>query len=665
MAKRAFVAEDAYRVKVVADPNLSPDGRRVAFVLAEADEENDRLTTAIWVVPADGSSPARRFSDGNADSCPRWSPDGRYLAFVSQSDGNPGGSCVRLAPLEGGSPLPLGELPGPASQLTWAPGSDRVAVVCTVGGDDPDTASAKDRNAPRTVRGLAARLDGRGWRDGRDHVVLVEVPTGEVRQLTRGEFDHATPSFSPDGALVAFASDRHRRRDDRQFRGDIWVTPVVGGPPRRLTDGRGRAAFPLFSPDGDTIVYCGTEDGDSWDEDSHLFSVPVDGKEPHSRVAPGTDRGVLLAPGAAPAPFSWLGPSEVAMLLADRGAVGLHRVRLGAPSASPIVTGDRQIDGFAASRSRRTVVFTSTWPDSPSEVYRCTLSGDAIMPLTSFNAELVDEVELAPVRRSSILRPDGTEVEYFTLRTRRRTGPRPLHLDIHGGPHGLWPVGKFLAFHQTIAAAGYVVLLPNPRGSASYGQQFTSACTGDWGGADCEDILACCDDLVARKVVDGDRMFLSGASYGGFMTSWIVGHTRRFRAATAVAAVIDQESFALTTDIPEFSLFAHGGSPWERRDEYEKRSPLTYLPEVTTPVLVVHWEGDVRVPVSQGEELYTGLRLLGKETALLRFPRGFHIVRTPSQAVEWVRRMLEWNGRHEPRPAKRGGRRRRRVASPR
>jgi dipeptidyl aminopeptidase/acylaminoacyl peptidase len=253
-----------------------------------------------------------------------------------------------------------------------------------------------------------------------------------------------------------------------------------------------------------------------------------------------------------------------------------------------------------------------------------------------------------------VVRPDGTEVEYFTiLPSDRAAHGLPLHVDIHGGPHAAWPSGHWLALHQSIAAAGYALVLPNPRGSTSYGQAFTSACVGDWGGGDCEDILDCCDDLIERGIADGGRMFVSGGSYGGFMTSWIVGHSDRFRAATAVAAVIDQTSMALTSEIPEFSLFQMGGTPWEQPDEYEKRSPLSYLPAVRTPVLVVHWEGDLRVPVSQGEELYTGLRLLGKEAELVRYPGGFHILRTPSQAVDWAKRLLAWNHQHDARSKRR------------
>ena len=200
---------------------------------------------------------------------------------------------------------------------------------------------------------------------------------------------------------------------------------------------------------------------------------------------------------------------------------------------------------------------------------------------------------------------------------------------------------------QALAAAGYAVILPNPRGSTSYGQAFASACTGDWGGGDCDDILACCDDLIERGVVDGGRQFVSGGSYGGFITTWLVGRTDRFRAAAAVAAVIDQRSLALTTEITEFDVFNMGGTPWSRPDEYDKRSPLKYLAAVKTPVLVIHWEGDLRVPIGQGEELYTGLRVLGKEAEFVRYPGGFHIQRTPSQAVDMCERILAWNRQYD------------------
>jgi dipeptidyl aminopeptidase/acylaminoacyl peptidase len=651
MAKRGFRPDDAYRLKTATDPDLSPDGRRVAFAIAETDQAKDRLCSSIWVAAADGSTPARRFTEGPADKSPRWSPDGRWLAYISVTDDEPDHAHVRLAPLDGGVPARLGDLPGPVSQLAWSPDSRRIVVVCRVGVPDRSQASPQERNAPRVPRGLAARLDGVGWQEGRRHLFLIEVGDGSVRQLTRGEFDHDDPSFSPDGTTIAFASDRHPRRDDRQFRGDAWVTSLAGGRPRRLTNGKGRAQFPVFSPDGKMIAFAGQED-DRWDADTCVFVVPADGSAAPERAAPDLDRPTVLWPGL-PAPLCWTGDRDLLMLVADHGAVRLHRARLGERRSREIVGGDILIDGLAARPGRRPIAFTASWPDRPSELLVTGVRGAEAVQLTGLNTEFLAEVELASVNRAVVVRPDGTEVEYFTLLpTDRPPQGLPLHLDIHGGPHASWPSGRWLAMHQAIAAAGYAVVLPNPRGSTSYGQAFTSACTGDWGGADCEDILACCDEEIERGVADGGRMFVSGGSYGGFMTTWLVGHTDRFRAATAVAAVIDQTSMALTTEIPEFSVFNMGGTPWKQASEYEHRSPLSYLPAVSTPMLVVHWEGDLRVPMSQGEELYAGLRLLGKKAELVRYPGGFHIVRTPSQAVDWCKRMLAWNAQHDARRAR-------------
>jgi dipeptidyl aminopeptidase/acylaminoacyl peptidase len=652
MAKRGFRPEDAFRLKTASDPDLSPDGRRVAFVVSAADEQEDRLRSSIWVAALDGSSAARSFTAGPTDTSPRWSPDGRWLAYISVAEGRPEDAHVRLAPLDGGVPSRLGDLPGPVSQIAWSPDSTRLVVVCRVGAPDRANAGAVERNAPRVVRGLAARLDGIGWQDGRRHLFLVEVDGGSARQLTRGEYDHDDPSFSPDGATVVFASDRHPRRDDRQFRSDAWVMPAGGGRPRRLTNGKGLVAFPLFSPDGKQVAFAG-QLTDLWNEDAHVFVVPADGSDGAELVAADLDRPVVLFDGL-PAPMCWIGDRELLMLVDDRGTVTLHRARLGDRRSRQAVGDDWIIDGVAARPGRRAVALTAMWPDRPSEVFVTTTAGAEPVPLTQLNGDFVAEVGLASVSRSTVTRPDGTEVEYFTLVPPGRAPERlPLHVDIHGGPHASWPSGRWLAFHQAMAAAGYVVVLPNPRGSTGYGQAFTSACTGDWGGGDAADILACCDDLVARGIADGERMFVSGGSYGGYMTSWLVGHTDRFRAATAVAAVIDQTSMLLTTEIPEFSSFNMGGTAWSHPDEYEKRSPLSYLPAVRTPVLVLHWEGDLRVPISQGEELYTGLRLLGKQAELVRYPGGFHIRRTPSQAVDYIRRILAWDGQHDVRRKRR------------
>ena len=375
MAKRRFKPEDAYRLRAGSDPSFSPDGKRVAWVQAKVDEEADRVASSIWVAPSDGSSPPRPFTEGPLDHSPRWSPDGRFMAYISAPQGEPLKARLRLAPLDGGSPSEVGHFDGPVSQPAWSPDSTCLVVVSPVGLADSSSQSAAERNAPRRVRGLAARLDGVGWYEGRRHLFVVDAGDGTTTQVTRGEFDHADPGFSPDGTQILFASDRDRRRDDRQLRTDACVIPATGGRLKRLTQGRGRVAFPTFSPDGSQIAFAGHQSGDSWDADTHLFVLPADGSAEPVMVAPETDRGMLALPGL-PAPFRWTGARELAMLVADRGSVTLHIADLSRPLSREVLGGDRQIDGFAVSTRGRAVAYTESWPDRPSEVWISSLRGD-------------------------------------------------------------------------------------------------------------------------------------------------------------------------------------------------------------------------------------------------------------------------------------------------
>ncbi|HLH47283.1 MAG TPA: S9 family peptidase, partial [Acidimicrobiales bacterium] len=596
----------------------------------------------------DGSRPARRFTAGPADTTPRWSPDGAALAFVADRGE---GAQLHVASLEGGDPRCLTSAPHGLAQPAWSPDGRRLAYVARTGEwTEPSERSAVERSAPRVVRGLRYRFDGIGWFDERrSHLFVVDAERdgAEPEQVTDGDWDDVDPAWSPDGRSLAFASDRSARRADEEHR-DVWVVAARGAPavprPRRLTRGRGTAGAPRWSPDGTRIAYIGHEhdDGDSA-ANTHVLVVPAAGKEPPRSLSAALDRtvwGLVRAPGATQV---WEdGGESLLFLAADGGTLALYRTRVDDPKPEPVVTGDRQVTALHAAAG--TVAFTSQWSSELPEVH--VVDGDGTRRISDVNADLRREVRLAPTRRQTHRAEDGTLIESFVVSADARPQGAPCLLEIHGGPHGWHPQVTMLGLYQSLASEGYIIVLPNPRGSHGYGEEFASACVGDWGGADFADLMGAVDHLVERGIADPERLYVAGYSYGGFMTSWVVGHTDRFAAACISAPVTDVLSMWGTTDIPNFNTYELGGLPWERPEAYAERSPITYVRDVTTPVAIFHWEGDLRTPMGQSEELFQALRKLGREVVFVRYPDGFHILRSPSQMLDYVNRHLEWFAAH-------------------
>ncbi|MGO9558532.1 MAG: S9 family peptidase [Acidimicrobiales bacterium] len=644
--KRGFVPDDVWRLRAVSDPQVSPDGSSVAFVVATPDRDVDKMVTTIWVAPADGSLPARAFTSGPEDSSPRWSPDGCWLAFIAERGHGP---QLHLAPLGGGEAHALTEAPHGVSQPAWALDGRRLAFVARTGEwKKPEDRSAVERSAPRVVTGLYHRYDGLGSFDARrTHLFVIGVDGGEATQVTDGDYDDADPAWSPDSRELAFVSDRSATRGDEVHR-DVWVVPVGGAHrPRRLTRGRGTAASPRWSPDGATIAYVGHEhaDGDSA-SDTHLLVVAVrQPRAPRSLSSP-LDRtvwGLMRAPGAT---HVWTEDGSAVLFVAlDRGALSVYRVPLHGAVPALVLGGDRQVTALHVSRGA--IAFTSQWPSGPPEVFCADIDGTAERRISDVNAEM-RSVRWAPVRRTHHKATDGRRVESFVMYPPgyAKGHLAPMVLEIHGGPHSWHPQTVMLPLYQSLAAAGYVVVLPNPRGSHGYGEEYAGACVGDWGGADFEDLMGAVDQLVESGVADPERLYVAGYSYGGFMASWAVGHTGRFAAACVSAPVADLASLWGTTDIPNFTENEMGALPWERPDVYARHSPVTYLPSVHTPVQLFHWEGDMRCPIGQAEELFQGLRKLGREVVMVRYPGGFHIVRSPSQLADFVTRHLDWFTNH-------------------
>jgi dipeptidyl aminopeptidase/acylaminoacyl peptidase len=636
---------DILRIRWVSDPQISPDGRRVAFVVTMLSEERDEYLSNVWIVDVAGGEP-RRFTTGpGRDTAPRWSPDGAWLAFLAARDPR-AKPQLHVMPADGGEPVRLTDMSHGVSAPAWAPDGSRLAFVARVGPAPPE-GPEKSRPA-RVITTVKYRFNGEGFiHDRPPHVFVVGRDGGTPRQVTDGDYPDGEPAWSPDGRWLAFTSARHADRDRDDAR-DVFVVAAEGGEPRRLTDTTAAALGPAFSPDGRTLAYVARRGRNAFADNHRLFAIAVEGGSPRELVA-GLDRSAV-ALGDAWVHWSSDG-QRLAFAVEDEGRVSVHEVPAAGGAPTAVLEGERAVSGFSASRAGARAFAAST-ATAPAEVFVAPAPGDGERALTDLNRAWRSEVALAPPERFRYERA-GASVDGWVMRpVGAEPGRRyPVLLNVHGGPHAQYGVGFFDEF-QVYAGAGYAVLFTNPRGSRGYGEAFARAVVGDWGGVDAADVMAGLDEALRRfDFLDGERLGLLGGSYGGFMTSWIVGHSARFRAACSERAVNDQRTMFGTSDIGHlFNATELGGArPWEDPVRYAERSPLTYAPRITTPLLIVHSEEDYRCPIEQAEQLFVALKTLGREAMLVRFPGENHKLSrsgTPRHRLERFRIILDWFARY-------------------
>jgi dipeptidyl aminopeptidase/acylaminoacyl peptidase len=645
----------------VSDATVSPDGRAIAFVVTTLDEDRDEYLSNIWMVdvgPDAGRAP-RRFTTGpKRDGAPRWSPDGRHLAFLSERDDSRGKKKPQLyvAPAAGGEPTRLTDLPNGAGEPVWSPDSTRIAFVARVGGwQEPDREDEKRKSKPvRVITSLKYKLNGEGFvYDRRPHVFVVGVDGGPPVQITSGDFVDVDPAWSPDSEWLAFASARH---DDREVddASDIWIVPAKGGEPRRLTTTLGPAAQPAWSPDGSTVAYVGREAKHFLGGNLRLYTVPIAGRTHGTEGGPSRcltgDLDRSLTPAVRPV---WATDGSILFGTEDHGDAPVWRVAGdGRGKPHQVIGGPRWVTSLSASADGATLAFTASDTASPADVFVANRDGGGERRLTDLNREWRAEVEARTVEHFTVERAgmtiDGWVMRPFGFEAGRRY---PALLNVHGGPHTQYGNHFFDEF-QVYAGAGYVVIYANPRGSQGYGEAFTRAVVGDWGGGDYADIMTALDEALRRfDFIDPARLGVLGGSYGGFMTSWIVGHTDRFRAACSERAVNNQLTMFGTSDIGHwFQVIETGGDlPWENVSAWLERSPLTYAARIGTPLLIVHSEDDLRCPVSEAEQLFVALKKLGRDVVFVRFPDENHELSrsgTPRHRLERFRIILDWFARH-------------------
>jgi len=555
-----------------------------------------------------------------------------------------------VASLNGGEPRQLTRDPEGAGALCWSPDGKKIAFIRLVNKVKKPEETPESKNGPRVITDLYHKSDGSGFRDDkRRHIFIVDVKTGKEQQITRGDWHDDDPQWSPDGKTLAFISDRGSLRWTRFSRSAVWLVSSKGGRPRRLTSDNGVASAPRFSPNGQQIAYTGKKTGGTSSTNSYIIVVNVDGKSTPKSLTDHVDisAGNMLLNGSG---LEWLPSGKSLVFLAhERGTIPVWICNVSTGQIHKLIEGDMQASALAITPDGRELVYIGTWSSNMPELYLSGISKPSPCRISDINTGLEEKLNLVPAKRISYKSSDNLEIEAFILYPPGYKKGRcyPLIASIHGGPHAYHPALHIPLEAQILAGAGYVVMLPNPRGSVSYGEKFSKAVLQDWGGGDYEDIIAGIDELISQKVVDPDRLFIEGYSYGGYMSAWAVTQTDRFRAAVSGAPVTDLVSAFGTDDITHASIESMGGSPFEILEEYYQRSPITHVKNVTTPVLLTHWEGDLRDPIAQSEQFFKGLKYLGKETEFVRYPGGSHGVRTPFQAVDLLRRTVDWFDRYD------------------
>ena len=648
--QRGMTPEDITRIRWVSDVQMSPDGLRVAFVVTTLSEERDEYLSNIWTVAADGGAPRRLTRGDKRDAAPRWSPDGTRLAFVSERQGHKRPQLY-VMPTDGGEAMRLTELAQGVGDPVWSPDGKRLAFPSRVGGDEaPQDEPEAARSKPaRVITTLKYKMNGEGFvYDRRTHLFVVNVDDGSVSQLTDGDANHDGPAWSTDGSLLAFTSARHAERDEDDA-SDVWVIPADGGEARRVTDTAGPVGRPSFSPDGRVIAYLGHRQrydaGYNW----RLYTVPVAGGPP-ACLSDGLDRSCRLLGNSGPL---WsVDGNSLTVGVQTQGDVHVYRFDVQNRQAPEIaLDGARQITALSAAGDGSRLAFAAMDPTNPAEVFTCRPDGSGERRLTNLNGGWKGEVALSPPQRIACER-DGCPLDAWVVKPHGfEPGRRyPLLLNIHGGPHMMYGHDFFDEF-QVYGGAGYAVLYANPRGSQGYGEAFTRAVIGDWGGVDHDDVTAALDAALQQcDFIDPQRLGVMGGSYGGYLTTWAVGHTQRFRAACSERAVNNVHTLFGTSDIGHsFAEAQSGWLPWDNLDWYLERSPLTYAADITTPLLIIHAENDLRCPIEQAEQLFVALKKQRKEVRFVRFPdEGHDMSRAgkPRHRLERFRIILEWFASH-------------------
>ena len=671
-AKRPIAETDLYAFRWIASPQISPDGAKIVYTLVTVNAKHDNYETSLWIVPASGGA-ARPLTAATRDSSARWSPDGRTLAFLrapeqKDKDGKPQPAQIYLLSMDGGEARPLTDIPKGAGGLAWAPDGQSIAFLSTTLAKDFDKkkdAKDEEESDVRVIVKAAYRMNGEGYYepDRPSHIWTVPVPPvpkipagpERAKQVTTGEFSESDIVWSRDGSKIYFTSNRVREPYYEPPHDEIYAVKAAGGDIAKVAGIDGSIHAISLSPDGSHIAFVGSLNrGDGLPQRSYsqpdLFITPVEpGGAPRNLTA-AYDFDIGGGVGGDQAPPRGSGPSKpywsadgrsIFVDSAEEGRANLKRIDAETGKVEPLSSGDQDVFSYSATPDGSKAAVLVSTPTNIGDLFLLDGASGRLDRLTRINDELFAKLNLTEPETIWYKSFDGRRIQAWVQRPPDFAPGKkyPLILDIHGGPHSAYGY-TFDHEFQWMAAKGYVVLYPNPRGSTSYGQEFGNLIQYAYPGDDFKDLMAGVDELVARGWVDPAKLGVTGGSGGGVLTNWTIGHTTRFKAAVSQRSIADWRDFWYTADFTLFTPFWFRGAPWEQEADFKERSPITYVDKIATPLMLIEGESDFRTPPGAGgEQMFRALKYLKKPVVMVRFPGETHELSRSGKPVHRVERL--------------------------
>jgi dipeptidyl aminopeptidase/acylaminoacyl peptidase len=657
---KPFTIDDLIGVRRVGDPQLSPDGRSIVFTITDTDFAANRRSTQIYEVSIEGGEIRQLTSDKASSVSPRWSPDGKRIAFISARDGAPQIWTLELREVATGPLRKITNISTGADAPVWSPDGNWLAFTSEIypecSSDDCNRQRDEKAEASKVRAHLTDRLLYRhwtAWKDGkRSHIFVVSASGGEAKDLTPGDWD-APPfslggpvdySFSPDSRELAFARNTDKV-EATSTNGDIFIVPVAGGEARRITGAnKGADLSPQYSPDGRFIAY--RSQARAGFESDRWRLMLYDRKSGQSRsISDALDSSVesfTFAPDG----------QRVYITAAERARQCVYTLAITGGAVKKII-GDGTNDDVQLTADGRTLIFTRHTIAHPIEIFRASSDGSQVTKLTSVNDALLAPFNLKAVEDVTWIGATGTKIHGLLIKPAHFMPDKkwPLIVLIHGGPQGAWNDAWSYRWNpQVFASSGYVVFAPNPRGSTGYGQKLTDEISGDWGGKVYTDLMNGVSQVASKPYIDRTRVGAAGGSYGGYMVNWILGHNTdprvKFKALVSHAGVYNLTSMYGATEELWFTDWEFRGTPWSNPLMYSRWSPHNFVRNFRTPTLVIHGELDYRVPYTEGLQLFTALQRQGVESKLLVYPDEGHWILKPQNSKLWYDTVMGWFDKH-------------------